>query len=112
MDPSVSGGLTSTQLDLMASMITYDPPPHNPKDLEPSLLDIDAFMNQPRNVILVNVIIDRNRGTIMESFQRDIVGGFGFERPPPLEITYPTYPLFGKFSLPNHFSYLKEDINQ
>ena len=34
----------------------------------PSPTDIEAFMNQPGNVVLVNAIIDKNKETIMKFF--------------------------------------------
>ena len=34
----------------------------------PSPTNIEAFMNQPGNVVLVNAIIDKNKETIMEKF--------------------------------------------
>jgi len=68
----------------MAFVITHGPPLENLKDMVPSLLDIDAFINQPGHATLVNVIINRNKETIMENFHRDKIGAFDFGRPPPL----------------------------
>ena len=52
-------------------------------------------MNQPGHATIVNAIIDRNKETIMENLLRDNVGLFEFGRPPPVDITDPTHPLFG-----------------
>ena len=41
-------------------------------------------MIQPGNATLVNSIIDKNKDTIMENFQKDNVGAFNFGKPTPL----------------------------
>ncbi len=64
----------------------------------PSCTDIEAFMNQPRNAVLVNAIIDKNKETIMANFRRENVGTFDFGRPPPL--SDPSHPLFGQLPPP------------
>ena len=61
-------------------------------------------MNQPGHATIVNVIIDRNRETMMENFQRDNIGAFGFGRPPPLDASDPAHPLYGM--VPPSFSAL------
>jgi hypothetical protein len=52
-------------------------------------------MNQPGHATIVNAIIDKNRETIMANFQHDNIGAFGFGRPPPLDTSDPTHPLYG-----------------
>lgn len=75
----------------------------------PSPDDIEAFMNQCGNVVLVNAIIDKNKETIMANFQRDNVGAFDFGRPPPL--SDPSHPLFGQL-LPPIGSYVPKEEPQ
>ena len=94
MDPSQSGNTSRAQPYPIVSITSSDPPPKTPED-PGSSIDIEAFMNQPGHATIVNAIIDRNKETIMENFLRDNVGLFKFGRPPPIDITDPTHPLFG-----------------
>ena len=79
-------------LDQTTSLPLSTQPSFSPKNAIPSPTDIEAFMNQPGNVVLVNAIIDKNKETIMANFQRDNIGAFDFGRPPPL--LDPSHPLF------------------
>ena len=100
MNPSLSGGLASIELDPLIYVITHDPLQNNLEDLGPSISDVDSFMTQLGNVTFVNAIIAKNRETIMANFQRDNISAFGFGRPPPLDILDPTHPLFGRLPPP------------
>ena len=94
MDPSHSGNTSRYQSYPIVSMPPSDPPLQTPEDLGSSI-DIEAFMNQLGHATIVNVIIDRNKETIMANFLRDNVGAFESGHPPPIDITNPTHPLFG-----------------
>ena len=94
MDPSHSGNTSRVHPYPVESIVPSDPPPQTPED-PGSSIDIEAFMNQPGHATILNAIIDRNKETIMENFLRDNVGLFEFGRPPPIDITDPTHPLFG-----------------
>ena len=80
-------------LDQTTSLPLSTQPSFSPENAMPSPIDIEAFMNQPGNAVLVNAIINKNKETIMANFQRDNVGAFDFGRPPPL--LDPSHPLFG-----------------
>ena len=80
-------------LDQTASPPLSTQPSFSPEKAMPSSTAIEVFMNQPGNAVLVNVIIDKNKETIMANFRRDNVGTFDFGRPPPL--LDPSHPLFG-----------------
>ena len=55
-------------LDQIASLPLSTQPSFNPENAIPSPTDIEAFMNQPGNAVLVNAIIDKNKETIMAKF--------------------------------------------
>lgn len=52
-------------------------------------------MNQLGHATIVNAIIDQNKETIMANVQCDNISTFGFGRPPPMDMTDPTHPLYG-----------------
>ena len=103
-------------LEQTSSLPLITPPSYSPEKATPSSTDLEAFMNQPGNAVLVNAIIDKNKEMIMENFQRDNVGAFDFGRLPPLSLS--SHPLFGKLpppigsSDPNHPSYISHDEPQ
>ena len=55
-------------LDRTASPPLSTQPSFSPEQAMPSPTDIEAFMNQPGNAVLVNAIIDKNKETIMANF--------------------------------------------
>ena len=77
-------------LDRTTSPPLSTQPSFSPEKAMPSCTNIEAFMNQPGNAVLVNAIIDKNKETIMANFRRKNVGTFDFGRPPPL--SYPSHP--------------------
>ena len=101
-------------LDQTTSLPLSSQPSYNPENATPSPFDIEAFMNQPGNALLVNAIIDKNKETIMANFQRDNVRVFDFGRPPPF--SDPSHPLFGMLPPPigsydrNHLLYVPKAV--
>ena len=100
-------------LDHTSSLPLSTPPSYSPEKSIPSSTDLEAFMNQPGNAMLVNAIIDKNKETIMENFQRDNVGAFDFGRPPALsDLSHPLFgqvpPPIGSYD-PNHPSYIPHE---
>ncbi len=85
-------------LDPIASLPLSTQPSFSPENTIPSPTDIEAFMNQPGNAVLVNAIIDKKKETIIANFQRDNIGAFNFGRPPPL--SDPSHPLFEQLPPP------------
>ena len=55
-------------LDQTASLPLSTQPSYSLEKAIPSPMDLEAFMNQPGNAVLVNAIIDKNKETIMENF--------------------------------------------
>ena len=55
-------------LDQTSSLPLSTQPSFSPNNAIPSSTDIEAFMNQPGNVVLVNAIIDKNKEIIMANF--------------------------------------------
>jgi hypothetical protein len=94
MDPSLSSSIAWTQPYPIVSTTPLDPPPPI-LEISSFVLDIDAFINQPGHVTIINAIIDQNRETIMAKFLRDNVSVFDFGRSPPINITDPVHSLFG-----------------
>lgn len=80
-------------LDQTQSLPLSTPPSSSQEKATPSPNDIETFMNQLGNAVLVNAIIDKNKETIMANFKRDNIRAFNFGRPPPL--SDPSHPLFG-----------------
>ncbi len=55
-------------LDQTTSLPLSTQPSFSPENIIPSPTDIEAFMNQLGNVVLVNTIIDKNKEKIMANF--------------------------------------------
>jgi hypothetical protein len=51
-----------------ASLPLSTPPSYNPKAAIPSPNDLKDFMNETRNALLVNTIIEKNKETIIANF--------------------------------------------
>ena len=56
-------------LEQASSLPLSTPPPFSPENAIPSPTDIEAFMNQPGNAVLVNAIIDKNKEQSWQTFR-------------------------------------------